>query len=120
VIAPAKPGRRYLGVVATLRNDSTVDARLTDQLDLRGVPDRQWVAAMRTADGSRTARLGPGLTDQLAFVWELPENALRGGDSVTVRVWKKQYRELMVTYGKAWLDSLTEYGQVVVPVVSRP
>ena len=46
----------------------------------------------------------------------MPEDALQDGDSVTVRVWKKTYNELLVTYGKAWLDSTTNYGQIVIPV----
>ncbi|WP_158240356.1 hypothetical protein [Mycobacterium hubeiense] len=92
---------------------------LTEELDLRGEPDAKWIGAMRLADGTRTARLGPGLTDELAFVWQLPADALRAGDSVTLRVWKQQYRELIVPYGKGWIDSLTDYGQVVIPVGSR-
>ena len=60
--------------------------------------------------------LGPGLQQQLAFLWQVPEDALSEGDSVTVRVWRKQFRQGMVTYGQQWVDSRTEYGQVVVPV----
>ena len=36
---------------------------------------------------------------------------------MTLRVWKKQYTQLMVTYGgKEWIDSQTDYGQTIVPV----
>jgi hypothetical protein len=38
---------------------------------------------------------------------------------VTLRVWQKQLRELVVTYGKDWLSSETVYAQIVVPVVKR-
>jgi hypothetical protein len=72
---------------------------------------------IRFADGSPIQTLGPGLTEQLAFVWELPETALSPGQTVTLRVWKKKYTQLLVTYGgKSWRDSLTDYGETVVPV----
>jgi hypothetical protein len=116
VVAREKPGRRYLGVVAHLRNDGTTPGRMAGELDLRDVPDNVFVGALRLSDGSRMATLGPGLSEQVAFVWELPENALAVGDSVTLRVWKKQFRQLMTTYGETWVDSLTDYGQTVVQV----
>jgi hypothetical protein len=116
VLGREKPGRRYLGVVAQLRNDGTTPGRLAGELDLRNEPDNVFVGAMRLSDGSRLSTLGPGLSEQIAFVWELPENALAVGDTVTLRVWKKQFRQTMVTYGQAWLDSLTDYGETVVPV----
>jgi hypothetical protein len=111
-----KPGRRYLGVVARIRNDGTIPGRLAGVLNLRDQPDSDFVGAMRLRDGSRIAMLGPGLTEQVAFVWELPENALSVGDPVTLRVWKKQFRQRMVTYGEGWVDSLTDYGETVVAV----
>ena len=116
VIAREKPGRRYLGVVAVVRNDGTVPGRLSRELDLRNEPDKVVVDPMRVSDGSRIATLGPGLSEQIAFIWELPQDALSAGDSVTLRVWKKQFRQNMVTYGQAWLDSNTDYGETVVPV----
>ncbi|MGE0217552.1 hypothetical protein [Mycolicibacterium sp.] len=116
VLAPQKPGRRYLGVVATVRNDGTVPWTLANELDLRGQPDQQFVGVMRVADGSRILTLGPGLTEQLAFVWEVPETALAPGDPVTLRIWKKQFQQGYVVYGELWVDSLTEYGEIVIPV----
>jgi hypothetical protein len=116
VLGGEKPGRRNLGVVAQLRNDGTRPGRLAGELDLRNEPDNAFVGAMRLGDGSRIATLGPGLSEQIAFVWELPENALAVGDTVTLRVWKKQFKQLMVTYGETWVDSLTDYGETVVPV----
>ena len=63
--------------------------------------------------------LGPGLTESLAFMWTLPETALQPGQSVNLRVWKKKYTQLMVTYGgKEWTDDLFHYGQTTVPVAS--
>ena len=44
-LASAKPGKVYLGVVATLRNDGTVPGRLRDELDLRDVPVKEFVGA---------------------------------------------------------------------------
>ena len=118
VIAKEKPGRRYLAVLAVVRNDGTVPGRLNSEVDLRNEPDKVAVDHFRFSDGSRIATIGPGLTEQIAFVWELPQDALSVGDSVTLRIWKKQFRQTMVSYGQAWLDSNTDYGETVIPVGS--
>ncbi|KWX68201.1 hypothetical protein [Mycobacterium sp. NAZ190054] len=111
VVSPAQPGRRYLAVVATLRNNSTVPGRLRNELDLRDVPGAEFHGVWRYRDSSPIQNLGPGLTEQLVFTWLVPDDALSSGDVITVRVWKKTYSQLMVTYGgKEWLDSLTDYG----------
>lgn len=115
-LAPEKPGRRYLGVVVTLRNDGTAPGRLDRALELHGVDDAEFVGVSRMADGSRAITLGPGLTEELAYVWELPQDALAPGDSITLRVWRKSLREGLVIYGEHYIDSDTEYGQVVVTV----
>ncbi len=116
-IATARPGKVYLGVVATLRNDGTVPGRLRDELDLRDVPDKEFVGTFRFRDGSPIQTLGPGLTEQLVFAWLLPDSAKQSVQSVSIRVWKKKYSQLMVSYGgKEWLDSVTDYGQTDVPV----
>ncbi|WP_234835021.1 hypothetical protein [Mycolicibacterium stellerae] len=112
----AKPGKVYLGVVATLRNDGTVPGRLRDQLDLREVSGGEFFGAFRYRDGSAIQTLGPGLTEQLVFAWLLPDSAAASLESVTIRVWKKQYTQLMVVGStKEWMDT-DNYGQVVVPV----
>lgn len=116
-IASARPGKVYLGVVATLRNDGTVPGRLRDELDLRDLPDKEFVGAFRFRDGSPIQTLGPGLTEQLVFAWLLPNSARQSVRSVSIRVWKKKYTQLMVTYGgKEWIESVTDYGQTNVPV----
>jgi hypothetical protein len=112
----AKPGKVYLGVLTTLRNDGTVPGRLRDQLDLRDVPGDEFFGVFRFRDGSAIQTLGPGLTEQLVFAWLVPESAARSLQSVTIRVWKKNYKQLMVTYGgKEWIDT-DNYGQIVMPV----
>lgn len=115
-LAPEKPGRRYLGVVLTLRNDGTAPGRLDRALDLSGVDNAEFVGVARMTDGSRAITLGPGLEEELAYVWELPEGELVPGDAVTVRVWRKSLREGMVIYGEHYIDSDTEYGYVVLEV----
>jgi hypothetical protein len=114
--ASAKPGKVYLGVVTTLRNDGTVPGRLRDQLDLQDPSDNEFVGVFRFRDSSPIQTLGPGLTEQLVFAWLLPESALQSVQSVTIRVWKKQFKQLMVTYGgKEWIDT-DDYGRLTVPV----
>jgi hypothetical protein len=115
-VLPAHDGQHYLGVVARLTNDGTIPGYLSKELDLVGHPDQRFVGAFRMADSTLSSTLGPGLTDELAFFWELPENDVAAGESVTLRVWKKKFIELFVTYGKTWIDSETEYGEITVPV----
>ena len=76
VVGPAKPGRRYLGVVATIQNDGNVPGRLRDELDLRDHPEKEFFGVWRFNDGSPIQTLGPGLTERLVFTWVLPENAV--------------------------------------------
>ncbi|PRC42643.1 hypothetical protein C6A85_000000109420 [Mycobacterium sp. ITM-2017-0098] len=111
VYGSAKPGLLYLGVVATLRNDGTVPGRLRNELDLRAVPASEFYGVFRFRDGSPIQNLGPGLTEQLVFAWLVPADALRPGDRITIRVWKKTFRQLMVSYGgQEWIESLNDYG----------
>lgn len=118
-LAAAKPGRRYLGVVATLRNDGSIPGKLTYEIDLRDQPDDEFVGVMRLADGSRILTLGPGLQEQLAFVWELPEDAVTVDDAVTLRVWRKQFKQGFAVYGELWVDT-ADYFQLALPVKVAP
>jgi hypothetical protein len=114
-IWPLVPGRTNLAIVTTLRNDGHVPASLDNEIDLR-LPDKKFVGVYRLADSRRATRLGPGLTEQLVYAWSVPADAVAEGDSVTVRIWKKKFSELMVTYGTTWVDSLTDYATVSIPV----
>jgi hypothetical protein len=116
LLAPPSPGHRYLGVVATVRNDGTVPGQLMDELDLRNQRNSEFFNAFRINDGSQISTLGPRLTETIAFLWTLPDSELQPGATVTLRVWRKQYREAAVNYGKVWLDSIDEYGEIEVPV----
>jgi hypothetical protein len=113
-----KPGMKYLGVLTTLSNDGTVPGRLRDQLDLRDVPDKELFGVFRYRDGSAIQTLGPGLTEQLVFAWTVPDAVAQSLTAVTIRVWKKTYTQLKVTYGgKEWIDT-DNYGQIVVPLAA--
>lgn len=111
-----QPGSRYLAVVVMIRNDGHTPGNLLRAIELTGHPDGRFVGAYRLADGTYNTNLGPGLQQETAFFWELPDGS--SVDAVTLRIWKKKFSELMVTYGEAWLDSVSEYGQVTVPVAS--
>jgi hypothetical protein len=115
VLYPEKQGRSYLGVLTRVRNDSTLPGRLGPTIELRDVPSSRFLAAMRFEDGSTVVDQGPGLTDQIGFMWELPQTALAVGDTVTLRIWK-QVQRLNATYGEGLVPSRTDYVQVVVPV----
>ncbi|KUI10336.1 hypothetical protein AU190_19500 [Mycolicibacterium acapulense] len=115
-IGAAEPGKVYLGVVATVDNTGTVPGGLRDLLDLQGLPGKEIFGTFRLRDGSAIQSLGPGLTEQLVFTWQVPESSAHSVQEVTIRVWKKTFTQLMVTYGgKEWIDT-DNYGQVVVPV----
>lgn len=114
ILPPPSSDRRYLGVVATVRNDGTTPDGVRDEFDLRDQRGAVFVGAMRLAGGSPIISLGPGIREEAAFVWSVPRATLRPGQDVELRVWKKQERELAVSYGRAWLDSETDYGQVTV------
>lgn len=114
-----KPGTQYLGLVVRIRNDGHTPGNLLRTFDLTGFPGTRMMGAYRLADSTYNTNLGPGLQQETAFFWELPDGAIEPGGSVTLRVWKKKFSELMVTYGEAWLDSVTDYGRVTVPVRVR-
>lgn len=119
-IGAAQPGKVYLGVVATVDNTGTVPGRLRDLVDLQDLPGKEFFGTFRFRDGSAIQTLGPGLTEQLVFTWLLPESSAKSVQAVTIRVWKKTFTQLMVTYGgKEWIDT-DDYGQVVVPVEGLP
>ncbi|MGB3486321.1 MAG: hypothetical protein WBB07_29380 [Mycobacterium sp.] len=119
VVLPDNPDRRYLAVVANLTNDGHVPGNLSKVFDLVGQPEKRFVGAYRIADSTSNWWLGPGLSDTFAFIWELPDADLTPGEAVTLRVWKKKFTELSVTYGQSWIDSVTEYGEITVPVRER-
>lgn len=114
VLYAAKPGTRYLGLIITAHNIGTLPGVLDKPVQLVGLPAATMLPAMRVADGTQAGRLGPGLTDQVALLWEVPESALSVGAELPVRLWKET-RRLNVTAGQGWV--LTDYyGQLTVPV----
>lgn len=110
-----KPGRRYLGLVATIKNTSTLPGNVYNPFVLPGLPDAGFLSALRLADGTVEVVLGPGLADEIVLVWDLPEAALSVGDDLPVRI-LKEVRKLNATYGQGWVRSDTQYGRLTVPV----
>jgi hypothetical protein len=118
VMRKADPGTQFLAVVATLVNDGTQPVPLRRELELRDVEQARIIAVFRLADGTTTAYLGPGLSDEFAFVWQVPETALSAGDDVLLRIWQKRYQEMMVASGRGWIDG-TDYGKVMLTVETQ-
>lgn len=119
IIAPAQAGQRYLGVVATVANDGTIPGRLTGELQLLEPPQSTAVGVFRLADGSPATQLGPGLEETLVFVWRIPDSAIHPGLDAKLRVARKRFTELLVTYGKDWIDSPADYAEITLPVTVR-
>lgn len=120
VMMSAKPGVRYLGVVATVRNDGTIPGSLMDQLRLQHVPDAEEIVPRRLSDSEPLTSIGAGLTEEVAFFWSVPAAAIPPGTPVTLEIWKKEFRELIITYGKAWVASTKDYVRIEVPVRYQP
>jgi hypothetical protein len=110
-----KAGRRYLGLIATVKNTSTLPGNVYNPFELPGQPDARFNWSARFADGTVQAALGPGLTDEIVLVWDLPENAMSVGDDLSVRILKES-RKHNATYGQGWVRSEDEYGRLTVPV----
>lgn len=115
LLFPEKPGRRYLGLVITVHNVSTLTGNVFRAVDLVDQPDATVMPAMRLADGTVAVRLGPGLTDQIVLLWDVPETAISVGADVHVRIWK-EVKRLNATYGQGWVHDQTDYGRLAVPV----
>jgi hypothetical protein len=123
VVQRAEPGRVYLGLVSTIRNDGPIQGGLSlglkgEEFDLQQ-PHKEFVGAFRIADASMVTSLGPKLSEKVVFLWKLPRSAVAAGSSATFRVWQKQLHEMMVTYGRDWLPSETSFAQIDVPVVKQ-
>jgi hypothetical protein len=110
-----QPGRRYLGLVLTVHNISALPGAVFRAVDLVDQPGATVLPAMRLADGTPAVRLGPGLTDQIVLLWDVPEAAVSVGGDVHVRL-RKEIEKLNATVGQGWVASPTEYARVAVPV----
>jgi hypothetical protein len=111
----SKPGRRYLGVVATIRNNGTIPGELRNEIDLRDQPGKEFIDTLRMSDNTTIVSLGPKLTENIVFIWQLPESALQPGSTVTLRLWRKDFQEKIISYGKAWIET-DKYGEIELPV----
>lgn len=109
------PGRRYLGLIATVKNTSTLPGNVFNPFELPGQPDARFLSSARLADGTVEVVLGPGLTDEIVLVWDLPENALSVGDDLSVRI-LREVEKLNATYGQGWARNETEYARLTMPV----
>ena len=123
VVMPAQPGRIYLGLVSTVRNDGPIQGGLglgvrEAEFDMQQ-PSKEFMGAFRIADASMVTSLGPKLSEKVLFLWKLPSRAVAPGSTVAFRVWQKQLREMMVTYGRDWLASETSFAQIDVPVMKQ-
>lgn len=109
------PGRRYLGLIATVKNTSTLPGNVYNPFELPGQPGARFLSSARLADGTVEVVLGPGLTDQIVLVWDLPESAMSVGDDLSVRI-LREVEKLNATYGQGWARNESEYGRLRVPV----
>ncbi|MEH3129075.1 MAG: hypothetical protein PGN27_03830 [Mycolicibacterium neoaurum] len=110
-----KPGRRYLGLVTKVHNTSTLPGPVAQPVELVGLTGAVNLAAIRLADGTLSITLGPGLTDDVVLMWDVPADAVAVGAALPVRI-SKEVRKINATVGQGWVSSLTDYAQLSVPV----
>lgn len=114
ILFPAKQGKRYLGLVVTAHNTGTLPGVVGKPVRLVDQPNATELPPMRVADGTLSGRLGPGLTDQIVLLWQVPEDALSVGGELPVQIWKEVPR-LNVTAGQGWVLG-KDYAQLTVPI----
>ena len=119
IVAHAQPGQKFLGVVADVRNDGTIPGRLRGEMTLRDPAQNTTVGVFRIHDGSPATSLGPGLSEQLVFVWKVPDSDIHPDSEVTLRVTGKRFTELLVSYGRDWIDRPNDYAEITLPVTFR-
>lgn len=118
ILFPPKPGRRYLGLVVKARNAGTLPGNVQDVVSLADLPVADELVPMRLADGTQTVWLGPGLTDDLVLLWDVPETAVSVGSDVRVRVFKEA-KKLNATVGQGWVPVTSTYGRLAIQVGGR-
>lgn len=111
----ALPGRRYLGLVVSVRNHSTLPGNVFNPVDLVGRADAKRMSVMRLADGTVAVQLGPGLRDEVVMLWDVPADAVTVGAEIPLRL-RKEVRKAAATYSQGWVRSETEYARLTVPV----
>ncbi|MUM17740.1 hypothetical protein FZI91_14900 [Mycobacterium sp. CBMA271] len=112
-------GRLYLALVANVTNDGTVPegfgpfGRTVIPVQ---IPYQTAYPApvIRQSDGS-SARLQPGMTEELIFVWSVPSNALAVGDTATFRVPDRKFGDTATGFGRMWVDA-DSYADITVPI----
>ncbi|MGU3501812.1 hypothetical protein [Mycobacterium sp. C31M] len=110
-----KPGRRYLGLVVKVHNTSTLPGPVAQPVELVDQSDAIELAAVRLADGTLSMRLGPGLTDEVVLLWEVPADAVAVGAQLPLWI-SKEVRKINATVGQGWVPSMTDYAQLRVTV----
>jgi len=105
-------GNTYLVVTATVTNnwkESTI--LISDLLRLEWLKDEAEGVPSRVAllsDGTSLPQANPGVPIEVAYIWEVPLDALTPGDDVEVAIRTKTFvLDGDVTYGSYWADPVT-------------
>lgn len=130
-LAPAKAGSRFLLVTVTVTNTSVrpVEARIAAasfQVDAPGLrylgrvvePPAARPEIVRAVDGSALGALQPGVTQNLALIWEQDVTAATPQE-VTVTALSHTWRTSALDGSKQWLDP-TAGATVTLPVEPLP
>lgn len=111
-----EPGERAVAVLATVSNEWTepqlatassegprgaVALRIGDE----SLGPEDLVAIVRTDDPQLSPTLQPGVAAPLAFIWAVPEHALKTGDEVTAEFFTQAlYTGKITVSGQWWTD----------------
>ncbi|MGH3725838.1 MAG: hypothetical protein ACRDUS_17145 [Mycobacterium sp.] len=121
VVYKLQPGRKYLGVVASLTNNGTIPVTFgviggVMPMVPIGIPYQVPFPAppIRISDATRAA-IQPGLTEDVALVWSVPDTAVAVGDEVTFRTPDREYGSYTVGYGDGWMNAAT-YADITLTI----
>ena len=111
VVFRPQDGRRYLAVLATVTNNGTVPERFGPfgrTMIPVGIPYQEaYPASVVRVSDSSPAVLQPGATSDLIFVWSVPDNAIKPGGQVTLRVPNRIFGDYRAGFGRGWVDGPT-------------
>lgn len=99
-------GFTYLVVEATVTNNGLVTTiSFSDLLAIDSLEEPVATRIVRLIDNSTLPQANPGVPTEIAFVWEVPEDAVAPGDTVRLTVNAKTFtRDGDVTFGSYWSD----------------
>lgn len=115
-------GQRVLALRITVENVWTSPEGVSGMRETLSVavPGAELTSMARIDDATTNPRLQPGVPAELAVAWLVPDDALAGGDEVTVTVSDPTLRTGQAVTSGQWWDDPVPSARVTLPVEYRP